>query len=229
MKVASFIILRYSCMGLPSDRLLSVPTEPFTMRHAALLCLLLGSFLLQAQPGELPEKPLETGNLAQQFEYVIEKSGRYQEYKVIKRVWIDALEDNVADSVQAYRGAIKADAGRIAERDTRITTLEKQLADTQATLDKTESEKNSMSFLGIAWSKGGYSTFVWSLVALFALLAGFLYTRSRAVSVESARTQKSHGDLQAEYDAYKKRALEREQKLKRELQDELNRRSGSST
>jgi hypothetical protein len=35
-----------------------------------------------------------------------------------------------------------------------------------------------------------------------------------------------HDDLQEDYDAYKKRALEREQKLKRELQDELNKRSG---
>ncbi len=197
-----------------------------------LTSLLLATALATGLPAEAQRRPdldpslLDSGSVARQFEFVIEKSGRYQEYKVIKQVWIEALEDHVGDTLQALRGALRQDAARIGELEARIGELEANLGATQQTLSDTEAEKDRIRFLGIPMSKSAYGTFVWSLVAILLVLAGLMFTRMRASVGEAAANRKMHDDLQEDYDAYKKRALEREQKLKRELQDELNKRSG---
>ncbi len=198
--------------------------QSLLLRFSALAFAVLAAFSAEGQnrPGTL-----DSGSVAQQFEYVIDESGRYQEYKVIKRVWIDALEDHVADTLKVLRQKINGDAREISDRDNQIESLQAELNGTKETLTKTESERDSIRFLGIPMSKGAYSSMVWGLVAVLLLVAGFLFTRTRAAVGEAAANRKMHDDLQEDYDAYKKRALEREQKLKRELQDELNKRSSS--
>lgn len=176
----------------------------------------------QALPGTL-----DSGTVAEQFEHVIDESGRYQDYKVIKRVWIDALEDHVGDTIQALRSKIRTDASNIGQLDGQIESLQAELGSTQEKLTKTESERDNIRFLGIPMTKGAYSSMVWGLVAVLVLVAGFLFTRTRAAVGEAAANRKMHDDLQEDYDSYKKRALEREQKLKRELQDELNKRNSA--
>ena len=83
-------------------------------------------------------------------------------------------------------------------------------------------KENLISFLGLQVSKTAYHLNLWTcvLLLLFALVCFiFKFTKSNIL------TKKAQDNLQSqhsEYEQYKKKSIEREQKLRRELQDEIN-------
>jgi hypothetical protein len=56
------------------------------------------------------------------------------------------------------------------------------------------------------------------------VLLGFFIYKFNSSNVLTTEAKKSFQELQQEFDAHKKTAREREQKLARQLQDELNKR-----
>ena len=71
-------------------------------------------------------------------------------------------------------------------------------------------------------SKGLYSTIMWVIVLILAGLLAFYiykYTNSNVITKNSINEL---GELQQEYENYRKAAIEREQKVRRQLQDEIN-------
>ncbi len=57
------------------------------------------------------------------------------------------------------------------------------------------------------------------------MLLGFFIYKFNSSNVLTTEAKKAFQDLQVEFDNHKKSAREREQKLARQLQDELNKRS----
>ena len=170
---------------------------------------------------------LNSGTLDNQFDYVITKSNgwrdeRGQSYKVIKAYWLTELKTHVLDSLQAIRKDLVATGITVKAQAQEIEDLKTSLSNTQSTLDKTKSEKNSMALFGVQMSKGGYSGLMWSIIAiLLALLIFFIYKfkNSHAVTKEAKRAL---SDVEEEFEEHRKTAVEREQKVRRQLQDEIN-------
>jgi len=103
-----------------------------------------------------------------------------------------------------------------------IEQLKTELSSTQDILQKTNSEKDSIQFLGIPMSKLKYKGLMWTLLGLsLAGLLFFIY-RFRNSNQATLDIQKEFSETQLAFDAYKKRALDKEQKISRMLQDELN-------
>ena len=167
---------------------------------------------------------LETGTLSQQFDYVMEESNRYQEYKVVKIEFLNKLKSHVLDSMKAVRNELAAAREMIANQKNDIQQLQTDLKDVNDRLEAVNTEKDNIDFLGVPMKKGGYKSIMWVIIAvLLALLLFFIYqfNRSNAVTVQ---TRKTLTETQEEFETHRKNAREREQKLKRELQDELNKR-----
>jgi hypothetical protein len=170
---------------------------------------------------------LNSGTLDNQFDYVITKSNgwrdeRGQSYKVIKAYWLTELKTHVLDSLQAIRKDLVATGITVKAQAQEIEDLKTSLSNTQSTLDKTKSEKNSMALFGVQMSKGGYSGLMWSIIAiLLVLLIFFIYKfkNSHAVTKEAKRAL---SDVEEEFEEHRKTAVEREQKVRRQLQDEIN-------
>jgi septal ring factor EnvC (AmiA/AmiB activator) len=165
---------------------------------------------------------LDKGSLEKQFEYVIKKSGRYQEYKVVKRVWLDKLKQNVIDSVVKSRNTVDQLENQIQKQQNQISKLNTDMASLEAELSAVNEEKDSISFLGFATNKGTYKAIMWSIViVLTILLLLFIYKfkNSNQITREAKLSLK---DMEMDFEQHRRRALEREQKLSRQLQDELN-------
>ncbi|MBP0905203.1 tRNA (guanine-N1)-methyltransferase [Mariniflexile gromovii] len=170
---------------------------------------------------------LNSGTLDNQFDYVIKKSNgwndeRGQSYRVIKTYWLTELKEHVLDSLATIKKDIIATEITVKAQTQEIADLKTSLANTQNTLDKTKSEKNNMSLLGIQMSKSSYSGIMWSIIGvLLALLIFFIYQfkNSNAVTKEAKRTL---ADVEDEFEEHRKTAVEREQKVRRQLQDEIN-------
>ena len=103
-----------------------------------------------------------------------------------------------------------------------IVTLKSNLSNTKSSLDSTIDEKDNMALFGIPMSKTNYSTIMWSVIGvLLALLLLFIYKFRNSNSVTRA-SQKSLSDIEEEFEEHRRTALEREQIVRRQLQDELN-------
>lgn len=178
---------------------------------------------IQAQEEELTaEQALKKENIKTQFDVVIKKSGRYQEYKVVKRVWLDKLKGNTIDSLKTLESKLNSSNQKIIAQQTSITNLEASLAKTNEDLSAVTEEKDNMTFLGMSFTKGNYKTMMWTIVgALLALLAFFVFKFKNSNSV-TIQAKKALAETEAEFEDHRRRALEREQKVMRKLQDEIN-------
>lgn len=187
-----------------------------------LLFALLSIQLVSAQESEENQLSLNDGTLDNQFEYVIQKSNDYQEYKVIKKTWLYVLKAHTMDTLKAVQGDLKNTQATVDSQAKEISDLKKNLGSTQATLDATNKEKDSMALFGMQMSKSGYNMLLWGIVAILLALLGFFIFKFKNSNTITKEARKALSDIEMEFEEHRKVALEREQKVRRQLQDELN-------
>ncbi|MGB0896409.1 MAG: tRNA (guanine-N1)-methyltransferase [Flavobacteriaceae bacterium] len=165
---------------------------------------------------------LNQGNINEKFDYVISKSNSYQEFKVVKKVWLNTLKKQVLDSVNKQKSEITALSKTIESQKSNTTTLESKIVELNNTITQISTDKENISFLGTDLKKGDFKNIFWTVVAILAvLLAFFIYKFKNSNTVtQSVKTQLA--DIEKEFEEHRKIALEREQKVMRKLQDELN-------
>lgn len=172
-----------------------------------------------------PQKDLTNGTLEEQFDYVIDKSNKYQSFKVIKRTWMYTLKSHVLDSMKAFQGEIDELNAEIKDKASQISTLQGDLESVNGNLDSVTSERDNINFMGQAMSKDKYKTLMWSIIGGLAALFLFFLFKFRSSNSITKSVKDEFQRLQEEFAESKKTALAREQELARKLQDELNRNS----
>lgn len=198
----------------------------------ATLLFLLAFFTIQIEAqtdttDEDEKLSLESGSIESQFEYLTKKSNgwtdeRGQRYEVVRIQWIEKLKANTIDSLKAVHKTLNDTKVIVAKQEDEISKLRTNLDATQGTLDKTNTEKDSMSLFGIQMSKGGYNGIMWSIIAVLlaiALLFMYKFKNSNAITKEAKKTLE---ETEEEFQEHRRVALEREQKVRRQLQDEIN-------
>ena len=194
------------------------------------LPLLFISITVLAQDNENQETKasLNSGTIESQFEYLYKKSHKWtdprtgQQYRTIKINNLFLFRNNVYDSLKQASQKFAISQSTIDIQKTRIDSLKVQLGTTSDSLTAVTKEKDSIKLFGMQLSKTGYNSILWTIIAaLTALLAFFIskFKRSNAITIEA---NKNKAEIEKEYDEHKQRSLEREQLLRRELQDELN-------
>ncbi|MEJ2113945.1 MAG: tRNA (guanine-N1)-methyltransferase [Flavobacteriaceae bacterium] len=175
------------------------------------------------QPSQEEEKlSLNSGSIDNQFEFIIRRSNRYQDYKVVKTNWLYTLKSHVLDSLKAVQDDLDSTNLVVSEQQKEIDDLKTNLSTTQTSLDATNKEKDSMALFGMQMSKSGYNMLMWIIIAgLLALLVLFIYKFKNSNSV-TKQAKNALAEIEEEFEEHRKVALEREQKVRRQLQDELN-------
>ena len=84
------------------------------------------------------------------------------------------------------------------------------------------SQISTINFLGIQLKKGTFKTLLFSIIGILVLLLLFFIFKFKQSNSVTLQTKAKLKDIEDEYDEHRKRALEREQKVMRRLQDELN-------
>ncbi len=201
------------------------------MKGLRILCILTTLLTLNlqfAQEAAAPEESLslDNGPISSQFDYVVTKSGNYRadgvRYEVVKESNLYKLRKNVLDSLTAVNKITSELRATIAGHETTIVSLNKKLEETTGSLTAVSEEKDNMSFLGIQVAKATYNFILWTVITgLLMMLLFFIYKfRNSNILTQEARTSLS--ELELEYEDHRRRALEREQKISRQLQDEIN-------
>jgi len=168
----------------------------------------------------------DTLTINQQFDKIYRISTSYQEYKVIKKTRYQGLKNKVQDSVNTLKSDLKIKKEIIASQKDSLTASRKKVIDLSENLTVTQTEKNSISLLGITMSKSGYSILVWGIIGvLLAALLLFVY-KFKTSNVDTVEAKNNLTELEEEFATHKKKSLEGEQKLRRQLQDEINKQRG---
>ena len=185
---------------------------------ALLLCTFLSVQTGFAQTNTTPGSQ----SIDEQFESLLKSSNNFEDYKVIKKYKINQLRENSKKHVEGLNTQIGDLEGNINTLSTEIAQLKTSLNNTQTALGDTNKEKDSMSFFGSQMSKASYNTMVWAIAG--ALLLGLLFFifKFKNGNILTKQAQRKLDDLEQDFDDYKRKSLEKEQKLGRQLQDERN-------
>ena len=182
------------------------------------LILLFFSLHLTAQNDvEVLENTLEA-----QMTEAFEKSNSYQEYKVVKKSQLATLKRNVLDSIAVLEENISVQQNELSLQDTKIDSLSSILAATQQQLSESIEKEDGMNFIGIQTSKSTYNSVMWGIVVVLLLVGGFLFYRFLNSNKITNAAQLKIAELEIELEDSRRKSLEREQKLRRKLQDEIN-------
>lgn len=170
---------------------------------------------------------LDSGTIESQFEYLTKKSTNWrdqrgQNYEVIRAIWIAKIKKNTLDSLQAVRKTLNDTKVIVDKQEEEISKLKSSLTTTQDSLEQTNTEKDSMSLFGIQMSKGGYNGLMWSIIGCLLALALFFIYKFKNSNAVTRDAKKALLETEEEFEDHRRVALEREQKVRRQLQDEIN-------
>jgi hypothetical protein len=196
----------------------------------AFLIFVMATSLIYSQEDQnnTPKPSLDNGTIESQFDYLYRKSSTYQEYKVVKQTFYYKIKKNVLDSLKLLKNELASTKQVVTAQNTEVNELKGALKTTNDNLTDVTKEKDDIKLLGISLTKASYNTILWSIIiGLVLFLLFFIYRFKNSNSI-TKQANKSLAEIEEEFFAFKTIALEREQKVRRELQDEINKRASSS-
>ena len=172
------------------------------------------------------ELSLDGGTVDSQFEYIYRRSGNYRaegrRYEVVRNIYLDKLRQNVKDTLEAVAEKQRELAGTIEGNETTIASLNEELSATKTQLQTITDQKDSISLFGQNIAKTTYNFIMWTAVLALLLLLILFVIKFRQSNYLTQEAKRSLADLETEYENHRRRALEREQRISRQLQDEIN-------
>lgn len=164
----------------------------------------------------------KTNSLQDQFTDVIDKSNRYEDYKVVKIFKLNNLRKNVMDSIATLEKTIEASNGRIDAQQGEIETLTQNLKTTQDNLTISKQKEDGIQFFGAITKKSTYNAIMWTIIGLLLLGLAFLFIKFKSSHSVTKAAELKLSETEEEFENHRQRTLEREQQLRRKLQDEIN-------
>jgi len=164
----------------------------------------------------------DTVSLQGQLDEMLQVSSKYQVYKTVRRAFLDAFMANVSDSIRSHTNEINLLEGRISDQENKIGEQAVLIDDREGQITALTDEKDSISLLGIPLLKVIYNLILWSvIIGLFAMLL-FALARMRLAVGSAREARKDFEAISEDLNKSRKNRLEVEQKLRRQLQDEIN-------
>ena len=157
-----------------------------------------------------------------QFDELVDKSGNWEKFKLVKKESIYTFKKTLLDSIKEQKSLLREKLDTISVQSSRIKELNLNIQNLQSELDKEKNRNDSIDFFGLTIEKGVYSIIVWGIIAVLAILLVIFISRYTSSNSITRGALKDLEDLQNEYEEYRTKAIEREQKVRRQLQDEIN-------
>lgn len=193
--------------------------EMFFMKNYIVFLLISITSLAFAQENSQGKS---NGTLNEQFDYVMQKSNNFQEYKVVKKDYLLQLKKSSTDSVRQYQKELVDLKKQKESHQAIVSKLNDTLKTTQANLNELQTAQNNVDLFGTTMSKTNYNYLMWGIVSVLGLVLLLLFVQLKSAK-SVANEQKSHAEkLETDFEDYKHKTLEKEQKLGRQLQDEIN-------
>ncbi|WP_339663417.1 hypothetical protein [uncultured Polaribacter sp.] len=197
------------------------------MKYKLLLLFFLSTTLYAFAQETVVTEEKEDNSLAGQFEKMHRTSTGFQTFKVIDKDVLQKLKSNVLDSIKSYKNLVSTNENLLITERENIEQLNLSLNKTKLELETLQQQENSISFLGAQLNKNTYNLILWTIVILLALGLGFFAFKFSRSNILTNQARNNLLDIEQELELYRKKSIEIQQKLGRELQDEINKHRNS--
>ena len=206
------------------------------MKAFILSLVFMSSVAVSTQAQNAATKEVRSSDqLQNQFKSLKENANSYREgnreYKVVSVSSLDAFWKSVESNIKATETKLdKARSGSKEEMEQAQAKIDAQqsqieaLQKDNALKDEEVKKSDSISVFGIFYiPKQAFVIMMFSVIGLLLLVAGILYFQYKNSKVVTDQKKKAYDEIDAELQDVKKTAREKELKLKRDLQTEMNR------
>lgn len=168
------------------------------------------------------ETSLSKNTIAKQFDYILDKSENYRDLKIVKTKWIQNLKQSITQSYGTIESQLFETKTVVRQQKAEIAKLQSELKQTSASLSQYTNSGSTVTFLGITFNQYVFAT-LFSIIFFGSLLSfAFFAIRFKKANEMTLHSKSILAELEEEYQEYKRRAIEREQKVSRQLLDEIN-------
>jgi len=164
----------------------------------------------------------QDNTLDNQFTTITEKSNNYKEYKVVKKNKLNALHRNVLDTLATLQKKINVSSTEISTQKTEINNLNKELSSTKSELTISKEKEDGIYVFGMLTNKSTYNIVAISVIGILLLIIVVLFIKFRSSFQIIKITKDKLIETEEEFESFRQRSLEREQQIRRKLQDEIN-------
>ena len=170
---------------------------------------------------------IEPKTIEGQFDKIFKVSATFQNYKIVGKDEFLSLKKNVLDSVKKFRKAFLNIENLLKNERENIAYLNETLTQKTLELDNALFKENSISLFGATLNKYTYSFILWTIIIGFGAGIVFFVFKFLKSNVIAKQAQDSLLIVEEEFEIHRKNSIEREQKLRRQLQDEINKNRNS--
>lgn len=160
--------------------------------------------------------------ITNQFSTLFNTSSNYQNFKIVDKQSLLDLQHNVEDSLRQYKTNTTANQALIDQHKQDLETATQKLAKAEEELKTSLAKEEHFEFLGITANKNTIQTVILALFAFMFVLVALFYYRFKRCHVDTKEALLKLKETDEELEEFRKSSLEREQKIRRQLQDEIN-------
>jgi hypothetical protein len=196
------------------------------IRFAFTIAILFAGITRAAGQTAIPEV-LQKGSIAEQMNYLEEKTRIYEYYRAIREDMFQVIKRNAVDSLVKVKNQVFMLAGMNSNLVLRIDSLTTTLSDREAQLDEAIRTKDGIKVFGMNLNKKAYNSIMWIIVVglLFLLGLGFLiFNRNLSVML---RTKKDLEEMKTEFESYRQKKRLEIEKLGMDHFNELKKLKGT--
>ncbi|CAM1348198.1 hypothetical protein [Tenacibaculum insulae] len=161
-----------------------------------------------------------------QFTKIYRLSNNWQEYKMIKRTHFNSFQKNILDSVSVLKKDVAAKQFNINTQLKNANLLKEEINTLKSNLSISIEKEGAISFIGIPLDKATYNTILMSIISVLIFGLGFFIFKFSNSSAVTKEAKDLLANVEDEFERYKKKSIDKEQKLRRQLQDEINKQRG---
>lgn len=189
-----------------------------TKTLAVIMLCALSFFTTHAQDTNQNTDPTLKGR----YQFLISKSKNFNGYHLISPSSLSSLWKNVSDSLRAERNRLNQATMKIKEQEANIASLKQEISGKENSLNAATSKVDEIKFVGISFNKNVYSKMVWTFILALSATLAFIIFQSNKYRKEAKYRTQLFQEITDEFQSYKAKAIDKEKKLARELQDERN-------
>ncbi len=157
--------------------------------------------------------------IVKSFDSMVNARSGWKDFRLIKRTELDSYRKELISASDSLESKIETLDESIASYKKQIDELKKLNEDLNAELTTLKNTKDEINLLGLKMSKSSYLIMVWSIILVLLLVLGFIFVKYRNRNIVTQELKENLASTTKEFEAYKHRAIEKQQKLGRQLLD----------
>ena len=169
------------------------------------------------------EKPINKATVENQLNIIVSNSAEQNDVKMVRKTDLESLRSDVTTLLTRNENDLTASKKTIETKSAEIKELLAKMYEVKSKMEASDTANETFLFMGMPLSKDLYHSVMWSMVFTLLIFAVFLTRRFKKANNITRDAKEKLEEVEEEFELFKRNAIEREQKLRRLLQDEINR------